>query len=44
MPNESRPAELKDQTLGEMGHGQGRGAWEAVEIGEPGTPVGVHEL
>ena len=44
MPGESRPAELKDQALVEMGYGQRRGAWEAVEIGQPETPVGVHEL
>ena len=44
LPNEGRLSELKDQTLVEMGHGQRRGTCEAVEIGQPGTPVGVHEL
>ena len=52
LPGEARLPELKDQALVEMGnqplvemgYGQRRGAWEAVEIGQPATPVHVHEL
>ena len=44
LPDQCRPAELKDQALVEMGHDQRRGAWEAVEIGQRATPVWVHEL
>ena len=36
--------EMGNQPLVEMGHDQRRGAWEAVEIGQPATPEHVHEL
>lgn len=44
LPDQCRPAELKDQALVEMGHDQRRGAWEAVEIGESATPMWVHQF
>ena len=36
--------EMGNQPLVEMGHDQRRGAWGAVEIGQPATPEHVHEL
>ena len=44
LPEESRPWELNGQARVEMGHGQRRDNGERVEIGQPATPVVVHEL
>lgn len=44
LPDVSRGSELDGQAMVEMGHGQRRDQWEAVEIGRPATPVVLHEI
>ena len=44
LPDVSRGSELNGQARVEMGHGQGKDPWGAVEIGQPATPVLLHEL
>ena len=44
LPDACRGPELNGQARVEMGYGRRREDWETVEIGQPATPVVVHEL